>query len=248
MVIVSLAAILGAPPKCPAQDSAQAPPKDDGVTQKTLDSEAAFHSYTFGVAGGIADVAGADGNSLVWGPFLRVGAGFSVWHSKGPEFEHGKLKSVHHRTSLFLVGNFMFDQSGIKASAIQEAILLNPQNIALLGATSGKAKFYSTTLDVMLRHNLSPSVATYWLAGFGWMRRSLAFNGVSLQGGLIQPTSPAVFGPSGSSGVFDAAGGLDWKICGKGEGLRAFVEVRLLRGLAINSETTLVPLSAGLRW
>jgi hypothetical protein len=240
VAMASLAAIFGAPLRCQAQETQ--------VSQKTLDSETDFHSKTVAIAGGTAYVAGTDGKSLVWGPFLRAGAGFSVWHTPSPEFENGKLRPARRRTSLFIVGNFMFDRSGIKASAIQQAILMNPQNTALLGATSGKAKFYSATLDLMLRRQLSGSVGAYWLAGFGWLQRSLAFNGVSLQGGLIQPTYPAVFGPSGNSGVFDAAGGVDWKVCGKGEGLRAFVEVRLLRGLAINSGTTLVPLSAGLRW
>jgi hypothetical protein len=147
-----------------------------------------------------------------------------------------------------LKGNFNFDQSDIKSSALQQAILLNPQNTSLLSATSGKAKFYFTTLDPTVRIAMAGHFSAYFLGGFGWLRRTIEFTGVSSQGGLLQPNGPAVFGPSGNSGVVDAGAGIDRGLKRDGGGFKIYIEARVIHGLANNSGTTLIPLSAGVRW
>jgi hypothetical protein len=141
--------------------------------------------------------------------------------------------------------NFLFDQLAIKQSALQQAAVLNPTNLGLQEATSGRAKFYATTLDPMFRYWISPKVNVHVFGGFGWFRRTLEFTGVSDQGSLLQPSSPVVFGSGGSSGGYDAGGGVDFALP---FGLMLYTDVRVVHGISINSSATLVPISAGIRW
>jgi hypothetical protein len=125
---------------------------------------------------------------------------------------------------------------------------LNPTNVGLLQATSGKAKYDALTFEPMYRAPFGERKRfnAYLFGGFGWFRRDLEFTGNSGQGSLLQPGSPSVFGRGGNSGAVDGGAGIDvrlprrrWKV---------YVEVRAVHGLAVNHETTLVPVSAGLRW
>jgi hypothetical protein len=142
----------------------------------------------------------------------------------------------------------MFDQLGIKQTALQQARILNPTNIGLLEATSGRAKFFGATLDPTVRIPVSAAFNVYAFGGFGWLRRNLEFTGVSAQGELLQPGSPAVFGTGGTSGAFDAGAGVNIRPSRLLGRLMFYTEVRVLHGLAINNRTTLVPISAGIRW
>jgi hypothetical protein len=142
----------------------------------------------------------------------------------------------------------MFVRSGIDPSSLQQAIILNPQNPVLLSATSGKATFLTTTLDPTLQRALSRNVVLYFLGGFGWFRRTIDFTGVSTEGKLLQPNSPAVYAQAANSGVADAGFGVNIRLSKQRAVPNLFVEGRVLRGLAINGGTTLVPVSAGIRW
>jgi hypothetical protein len=211
-----------------------------GVSQECL----AQHLYTVEAAAGTALISGKDANAdidgqstrtLVRGLYWRLGGGFAA-------------TPPGRRYSLFINGSFMYDRSGMTAVAVREAVVSNPQNVSLLAATSGKARFYSAMLEPTLRFPASSCVRGYVFGGFGWLQRSLDFNGTSTQGSLLQPTSPGVFGTGGNSGAFDVGGGLDGELTRGGAGPRVFVEVRYLRGTGLNGGTALIPLSAGFRW
>jgi len=198
-----------------------------------------FHSCTINIGGGAAPAIGTETNSLNPGWNFHAGGGFAVTRP-----------TQARRWSVFVTANFMFDQLGVKQSALLEAKNLNPTNIGLLQATSAVGKFYSTTLDPTLRFplNASGSVGTYLFAGFGWFRRDLKFTGISGEGDLLQPANPLVFGNGGNSGAFDVGAGLNFKLPGRMSSFMFYAEARVIHGLAVNNATTLVPISAGLRF
>ncbi len=226
------AAILGVPSKCQAQY-----PEN-------------LHSYTVNVGAGIAPLSGTDGGSLGLGRSLQAGAGIALTsRPKEKPSKPDKYQPIPpRRWNIFLTGNFIFAQSTLDSAAVEQAIIMNPQDTQILSATSGKGKFYSTTLDPTLRINATNRVNVYLLAGFGWFRRTLDFTGVSFQGTALQPTNPTVFGISANSGGVDAGGGMDIGLTGRGGGLKLYFEARVLHGLAINNGTTVIPLSVGIRW
>ena len=184
----------------------------------------------FNAGGGWTKPVGTERKNLDAGwKNLQAGAGFQM---KG---------------GFFLNFNFLFDELDVKAAALQQARTLNPTNVGLLQATSGKAKYYAVTFEPMYRAPLpGERVNGYVFAGFGWFRRNLEFTGNGGQGALLQPGSPTVFGSGGNSGAVDAGGGIDFKP--SAARLKLYLEARVVHGLAINHETTLVPVSIGIRW
>ena len=177
-----------------------------------------------------------------------VGTEASSLRQSWKNFEAGvaALPCSSKSKRFFLGVNFLFDQLAAKKLAVTDAQALNPTNIGLLQATGGKAKYYSTTLEPTFRQSAGDRLTVYFFGGFGWFRRSLEFTGNAGFGALLQPGGPAVFGSGGNSGAFDAGAGADVRPS-KGR-FTVYLEFRYLHGLALNHETTLIPLSAGFRW
>jgi hypothetical protein len=217
--MLCMAAIFWLPAQCLAQD--MAPPW-----------------WTLNAGGGLAPAAGTAKNTLNRGWNFHAGGGFVLKPLPPPD----------NKALLLLTFNFMYDQLDVKPTALQQARIMNPTNFGLLEASSGKAKFYSLTMDPTVRIPVSRAVGVYVFGGFGWFRRNLEFNGTSAQGALLQPGSPAVFGTGGNSGVCDAGGGVNFKLSRQRGHWVAYAEARFLHGLAINKYTTLLPISAGIRW
>jgi Outer membrane protein beta-barrel domain len=189
-------------------------------------------SCTFSAGGGRTSTAGKDGNSLNAGWNVQADAGF-----KPSRF--GKV------TLYWINVNFMFDELDVSQTALQTARTLNPTNVGLLAATSGRAKFYTVTDDITIRASVNPRLDVYAFGGFGLLRRTLDFSGSASLGSLIQPASPTVFGNVGNSGGFDAGGGVNFKLRA---GWKVYAEGRVVHGIGINSGSTLLPISAGIRW
>jgi hypothetical protein len=183
--------------------------------------------------GGWTAPLGTEANSLThsWKNF-EAGVAFLPCSTKSKRF--------------FLGVNFLFDQLAAKEQALLAAQALNPTDIGLLQATGAKATYLSATLEPTYRVAAGDRVTVYFFGGFGWFRRSLEFTGNSNAGALLQPGGPAVFGSGGDSGAFDAGAGTDFRPS-KGR-FTVYLEFRYLHGLALNHETTLIPLSAGFRW
>jgi hypothetical protein len=199
----------------------------------------AFHSCTVYAGGGYSQILGPERQNFNagWKNF-QAGGGFAV--TSHP--------AARRSWSAFLTANFLFDQVTVKPAAIEQAKVLNPTNVGILAANSGRAKFYSTTLDLTFRVPVKGPVELYGFAGFGWLRRDLEFTGASGAGVLLEPGSPVVFGSGGNSGAFDVGGGAEFRLPRKAGGLMLYIEGRVLHGLAVNHETTLLPFSAGVRW
>jgi len=221
---LGLAALFAVPRNCLAQATGQC-------------GSPYFESCTLNAGGGWAPVSGKDSNSLNSGWDFQAGGGV-IMTGGAPT----------SKWSWIVNANFMFDQLQVSQSALQETKTLNPTNLGLQQASSATGKFYSATLDPLtFRRRVNSAVNVYMFGGFGWLRRSVDFAGVSVQGPLLQPNGPTVFGSGGNSGAYDAGGGASFHPHWLGP-LKLYAEGRLLHGLAINRSTTLLPVSVGIRW
>ncbi len=197
-----------------------------------------FHSCTLNAGAAWTQLDGAERQNFYsgWDNF-QAGGGFAV-----------AAPSATRSWAAFITADFLFDQLDVKPSALQQARTLNPTNIGLLQATGAHSKFYSTTLDLTFRFPVKSRAAFYAFAGFGWLRRDLVFTGVSGEGALLQPGGPTVFGTGGDSGAFDAGVGVNLLLPRQAKGVMLYLEGRVLHGLAVNDETTILPISFGVRW
>jgi len=191
---------------------------------------------TLYAGGGWTGAEGKDGGSFKSGWNFAAGAGLDVTRRPSPQ----------RKWSLFIDVNFLFDRMNVSQTALQQAVALNPTNVGLLQASSAQGTFLNTSLDPTLLFPVGEKVDIYVFGGFGWFRRTLSFSGGSAEGALLQPGSPTVFGSGGNSGAVDGGAGIDHRP--RKSGLAIYAEIKVVHGLAVNQSTTLVPISAGIRW
>jgi len=215
---LGIAAVLGIAASCLAQDD--------------------FPKCTFNIGGGGAHAFGKDGASLDTGWNFHTGGGIALPTNT----------DSHRNWRFYLTANFMLDELRINPEALQHAKTYNPTDIGLLAASSGRAKFFAATLDPTIRVRAGDHATWYFFGGFGWFRRSLEFTGASIEGTLLQPNNPVVFGTGGNSGAYELGGGINFKVSQRLGRMTPYAEARYVHGLAINSATSLVPFSLGVRW
>jgi hypothetical protein len=203
-----------------------------------------FHPYVVDAGAGWTGVRGADKRNFGAFGVYQAGGGFALTSAR-PEVpsDDAENPTVRH-WNVFVKGEFMYGQSDLTELAVQQIINSNPQNPSLLSATTGKGKFYSTTLGPRVQYSRR-WFSVYGQGGLGWLRRSIDLTGMTTAGTVLQPNSPLVFVRSGNSGALQGTLG----IAAGGKGVRAFVDIGLLQGFAINHGTMLAPiLSGGVRW
>jgi hypothetical protein len=182
-------------------------------------SDLEFHSCTGELGGGFDWVRGSDSDALK--------------HHAGV-FQAGGGFAVSRRVAI--VADFMFYGSGIQASALMNEAG-SPQG--------GSAKFYSTILEPTFILTAHRRYNLYAFGGFGWLRRSIKFTNPGET--LVHPGGVEVpGGGSANSGTADAGAGIDIRL--NRAGLRGYIEARYVHGLGRNLNTTLLPLTAGVRW
>jgi hypothetical protein len=191
------------------------------------------HSCTVDVAGAFAVPAGKDGHNFDTGWGLQAGGGFAV---SRPAYSRG--------FSYYLTANFMYERFRATDAALALAKASNP--ILLAKATSAHAGFSAVTIDPAVRYAVNRRFSIYGVGGFGWFRRGVGFNGAN-PATLTQSNGATLDRLASNSGAFDFGGGANFGITKNG-GLMLFAEARVYRGLAINSGSTLVPISVGIRW
>jgi hypothetical protein len=192
------------------------------------------HSCTVGAAGIFAIPEGEDRdnfNHAGWG--FQAGGGFAV--TRQAEADRGH--------AWYLTFNYLYDKFQVRKSALTDAIAKESQ---LSGATSAHGDFSAVTFDPTFRWALNRRISVYWSGGFGWLHRGVGVNGLSKVPPLL-PNSSSLGGAASNSGVFDFGMGLNYGPRHWG-GLMIFTEGRVYHGTAINSGSTLVPISIGLRW
>jgi hypothetical protein len=191
------------------------------------------HSCTVDAAGSFAFPKGQDGHNFENGWGLQAGGGFAV--SRTPE---------RRGISYYITANYMYEQLKATAAALDAAKAANPTQLAT--ATSAHGAFSAVTIDPTVRFALNRRLGFYGSGGFGWFRRGVSFNSAN-PNTLIQSSGIALDRLASNSGAFDLGGGANFGVRKDG-GLVLFAEIRVYRGTAINSGTTLLPLSFGVRW
>jgi opacity protein-like surface antigen len=203
-----------------------------------------LHHFTADVGGGWT---GREGANIDRGNNLEGGAGVRL-SPQSEQYDDCGYRRDDRRWSLYVNADFLFNWAGLSSIGVSNAVTLNPQDPTLLSAINGRAKFYSTTLDPTFRYRFGGWFTVYATGGFGWMRRSVEFTGLPVQGTVIQGPVAVITGFGGNSGVFDAGGGVSFGPIGKTGGVTYYVEARWLQGIGLNSGIKLAPVSFGLRW
>lgn len=141
-----------------------------------------------------------------------------------------------------LTGNFMFSGLGITRATLDN-----------LNEPDGRARVYAVTADPTVRLSLGHGFTAYALAGGGYVRRTVEFtmpvSGTFLHKGthLVSTTSDMVMSTVvDNSPGFDFGGGLNMP--SRCSGVKMFVEARYFKGFTSNLDTTVVPITFGIRW
>jgi len=152
---------------------------------------------------------------------------------------------------LKLIGDFMFHGLPVKQSIIDE-----------LGVTNVKGRLYALSGNVQGGTSIGRGRSVYAVAGGGWYRRTLEAKQKVLQEGTkcepswiwfdvqcvdgIFPTTVTVASRTSSAPGFNVGGGIAFRI---GE-TRAniYTEVRYHRAFTKDVDTTVLPLTFGVRW
>jgi hypothetical protein len=177
-----------------------------------------FHSCTADLGGGLSWAEGNDSKGLNSPGWVLQAAG---------GFATGKR--------LAFIVDFLFQQDSIRAGALKEQ---------MGSPAGGKARFESTLLEPTWIVGANRRANVYVLGGFGWFHRSVKFTNpgdtLTNPGNLVEGKSSA------NSGAFDGGVGVNIRL-GKSN-VRAFVEGRVIHGLTRNIDSTITPLTGGIRW
>ena len=196
------------------------------------DGQRQDHSCTVDAGGSYAIPKGLDGKNFENGWGVRGGVGVALWQTK-----------EKRGWSVFLSSHYNYDKFRAMKEALATAKMDNGQ---LDAATSAHGGFTAVTLDPEFRYAVDRRLNFYGSGGFGWFRRTVDFEGVN-PGTLTQPDVGSFGRVASNSGVYDIGGGVNVGRKRSG-GLMIFVEGRVYHGAAINRSSTLVPVSAGIRW
>ena len=190
-------------------------------------------SCTVDAAGIFATPEGQDRDNFNrggWG--FQGGGGFAITRQAEP----------NRGVRWYLTGNYLYDKFRVRKSALAGAIAQEPQ---ITGAVSAHGSFSAITFDPTLRYTRG-RYGFYGVGGFGWLRRGIGFNGANTVPPLF-PNGSSLARVSSNSGVFDFGVGFNFAP-GWLHGWMLFTEGRVYHGTAINSGSTLVPISLGVRW
>jgi len=225
---------------CCAQGTSQDQPQD--ASERSTEQSSVVkpqepprdHSCTVDAAGIFATPQGQDRQNFNHGGWgFQGGGGFAVTRQAEPDHGH----------TWYVTANYLYDKFRVRSSALATAISKEPQ---LAGAQSAHGAFSAVTLDPLIRFALPRHYSPYLVGGFGWLRRGIGFNGANLAPPLL-PSASSLYRVASNSGVFDFGAGINFAPR-KLQGVMLFTEGRMYHGTAINSGSTLVPISVGVRW
>jgi hypothetical protein len=188
-----------------------------------------YHPLTINVGGGFTAITGRLEGRLDHGGNFQAGAGYFFNPYVG------------------FTGNFMFHQLGITRSALDR-----------LNQPDGNARIYSFTFDPTVRIPIGGRASIYFLAGGGYIRRTVEFTQPTLAQTTIFDPWWGYFGPGlvpvdrvlGSvttdGGVYNVGGGVNIPV-GR-SGIKMFFEARYVHGFTEDTHTRIIPITVGIRW
>jgi Outer membrane protein beta-barrel domain len=154
-------------------------------------------------------------------------------------------------THFKFVGEFMFAGLPVKQSIIDE-----------LGVTNVKGRLYTLTGNLMAGTSIGGSKTIYAIGGGGWYRRTLEAKQKVLQEGTkcepswiwwavecvdgIFPTTVTIASRTSSAPGFNVGGGIAFRV--KQSSANIYAEVRYHRAFTKDVDTTVLPLTFGVRW
>lgn len=192
-------------------------------------SEEPFHHVTLSAGAGLTTITGANTGKLDHGGSLQLNSGYFFNRYFG------------------ITGNFMFSDLGITRAELDN-----------LNMPDGGARVYAVTADPTLRLPLRRGFSAYVLAGGGYLRRTVEFTQPTLARTFIFDPWWGYFGPAlvpvnvvlgtvvNNSGGFEVGGGLNMPL--PRTKAKLFVEARYFKGFTSNTDTTVVPITFGIRW
>ena len=160
----------------------------------------------------------------------------------------GGLNLLPH---LKVIGEFMFDGLPVKQSIIDE-----------LGVSNVKGRLYALTGNLMAGTSIGGKKTIYAIGGGGWYRRTLEAKQQVLKQGTvcepawiwfavecvdgIFPTTETIGSRTSSAPGFNVGGGIAFRL---GESrANIYAEVRYHRAFTKNVDTTVLPLTFGVRF
>ena len=191
--------------------------------------EEEFHHLTMSAGAGLTTITGPDAGKLDHGANIQLNGGYFFNRYFG------------------ITGNFMFSDLGITRPELNN-----------LNQPDGGARTYGVTADPTLRLPLGRGFSAYVLAGGGYLRRTVEFTQPTLARTVIFDPWWGYFGPAlvpvdvvlgrvvSNSGAFDTGGGLNIPL--PRTRTKIFVEARYFKGFTSNTNTTIVPITVGIRW
>lgn len=201
-----------------------------GLPALTLgQSDETFHHLTISGGGGLTTITGTQAGSLDHGGNVQVNGGYFLNRHLG------------------ITANFMWSDLGITRAALDSA-----------NEPDGKTNVYAVTADPTVRWPLGHGFTAYALGGAGFLRQNVTFTQpvvVDTYRHIFHKIQHSYHEPSArdivlariisNSGGFDIGGGINMPWPGA---VKVFMEARYFRGFTSNADTSVVPITLGLRW
>jgi opacity protein-like surface antigen len=199
-------------------------------------------------------VLGAPGYAQRYNFNIGGGPGFPL--SQASDFANTSYNIVagggrNLSSHLKLTGEFMFQGLPLNQSIANE-----------LHVSQVKGRLYSVTANLLWGIPLTGKISAYGIGGGGWYRRSLEAQNTVLQAGSvcepawawwdlecvngIFPTQVTVGSRSSNAGGFNVGGGFTFKVGSTSTNI--YAEVRYHKAFTQNIDTTVLPVTFGLRW
>jgi hypothetical protein len=189
--------------------------------------------------------------------------GFNFNIGGGPGFPLGTTSDFAHTSYNFVVGGGpnLVPHVKLNGEFMFHGLPVQQNIINQLGFSDVKGRLYSLTGNLIVGHSIGGRKNAYLIGGGGWYRRTIEAKQTVLSiGEVCEPwwwwdaqcvngiiTSEVTVGSrTSSAGGFNLGGGLTFQL---GESSANFyAEVRYHRAFTRNVETSVLPLTLGIRW
>lgn len=189
--------------------------------------------------------------------------GFNFNIAGGPGFPLSRTSDFAHTSYNFVVGGGpnLIDHVKLNAEFMFHGLPVQHNIIQQLGLSDVKGRLYSLTGNLIVGSSIGGRKNAYLIGGGGWYRRTIEAKQTVLSvGEVCEPwwwwdaqcvngivrSEATVGSQSSSAGGFNFGGGLMFQL---GESTASFyTEVRYHRAFTKNVETSVLPLTFGIRW
>jgi hypothetical protein len=170
--------------------------------------------------------AGKDGSNFKNGVGFLAGGGFgwTAWSMQ------------KHQPNMFLMFDYGYSHAEAKSNPVPPTS----------GTATTHGSFGMLSTGLLARFYAPHRMNVYLGGGFGWFRRNIDEQANAIPT-LTNLGAATLYNSTTNSGALDMRGGINFGMKRLG-GLMLFAEAHGYKGLAINHNTLLVPITAGIRW